>query len=96
MAGEKLAQANCARRSMELMATVELVVLQISTVGLSCELVAQDGVERATRVWAKIVAPMGAERPLRTEAIKQRYGSARETKRNRRRSCFFYIREKKS
>ena len=71
------------------MATVELVVLQISAVGLSCELMAQDGVERATRVWAKIVAPMGAERLLRMEAIKQRYGNAREKKRNRGRSCFF-------
>ena len=57
---------------MELMATVELVVLQISAAGLSSELVAQDGVERATRVWAKIVAPMGVERPLRMEVIKQR------------------------
>ena len=54
------------------MATVELVVLQISAAGLSSELVAQDGVERATRVWAKIVAPMGAERPLQMEVIKQR------------------------
>ena len=60
---------------MELMATVELVVLQISAAGLSSELVAQDGVERATRVWAKIVAPMGAERPLRMEVIKQRQGA---------------------
>jgi len=57
------------------MATVELVVLQISAAGLSSELVAQDGVERATRVWAKIVAPMGAERPLRMEVIKQRQGA---------------------
>ena len=60
---------------MELMATVELVVLQISAAGLSSELVEQDGVERATRVWAKIVAPMGAERPLRMEVIKQRQGA---------------------
>ena len=57
------------------MATVELVVLQISAAGLSSELVEQDGVERATRVWAKIVAPMGAERPLRMEVIKQRQGA---------------------
>jgi len=80
---------------MELMATVELVVLQISAARLSSELVAQDGVERATRVWAKIVAPMGAERPLRMEVIKQRQRAVLGRQKGIEEEVVFYIREKK-
>jgi len=79
---------------MELMATVELVVLQISAAGLSSELVEQDGVERATRVWAKIVAPMGAERPLQMEVIKQRQRAVLGRQKGIEEEVVFYIREK--